>query len=196
MRRNSSKALKKPSASAAPNEPDRLSNGPTKARNGSIISSSVSESSKIEKKNSTKKLGWKEDPEVNALLQSGTDLMHQGDYKAAMRSFRKAIRKAPKCSMAYWLLGGVYHTFLHKSRNSIPFFKMAVKLSPRTEVASLGLFNALWATDQIHDALEEIKRFQLLTNWSCQDYITIVDEIKEKWLAPANTKKTTKRAKA
>ena len=35
--------------------------------------------------------------------------------------------------------------------------------------------------DRLEEALEEIKRFQLLTNWQCQDYLEIMNEIKEKW---------------
>jgi hypothetical protein len=60
--------------------------------------------------------------------------------------------------------------------------RRAAELAPRSERASLGLFHALWDSERFDEALEEIKRFQLLTNWSCQDYLDIMAEIKEKWL--------------
>ncbi len=91
--------------------------------------------------NSTERAGWKDDAAVNSILEKGIDLKNQGDYPAAVRSFEQAIRKSPRCSLAYWLLGGVYYSLLHDAQASLPYFKKAVKLSPKTEMASLRVFS-------------------------------------------------------
>jgi tetratricopeptide (TPR) repeat protein len=196
MRKSNSKVLKKPNKSAAKNGLARLLNGPTKAKNASATLSKKLKPRKTVAKNSIKNSSWKNDPELNQILQQGIDCKNEGDYHGAIGAFEEAIRKSPRCSLAYWLLGGVHYTFLNDPRAAIPYFQKGVQLSPKTEIASLALFHALWDTDQTFDALEEIKRYQLLTNWSSKDYLEIMQEIKEKWLDPPNTKKRHKKVKS
>ena len=193
MRRTNSKALKKPNGRDVPSGRGPSLSEPIKVRNSSTIRSEPLNARKNARMNSSKRANWKDDAALNDILTKGIQHNNEGDFPAAIRAFKKAIRKSPRCSVAYWLLGGVYYSFLHDAFASLPYFKRAVKLSPKTEMASLGLFHALWDIDRIDDALEELKRFQLLTNWSSQDYLKIVNEIKEKWL---NSSKTKKRAKS
>jgi tetratricopeptide (TPR) repeat protein len=188
MRKNNSRVLKELNAKGARRKKDHLLNGSTKANSGSITRSNGLKGPKTVKTNSTRKQSWKDDAELEAILQVGIDFKNEGKYQEAIHAFEKAVRKSPRCSMAYWLLGGVYYTLLHDPKASIPYFKKAVKLSPKTEMASLGLFHALWDTDRIYEALEEIKRYQLLTNWKCRDYLEIMDEINAKWNDPPKAK--------
>jgi hypothetical protein len=62
----------------------------------------------------------------------------------------------------------------------LPLFRKLVRLSPCSETASLGLFHSLWSLGREDEALEEIKRFQVLTNFGRADYRTIIAEINEK----------------
>ena len=91
-----------------------------------------------------------------------------------------------------WYLAGMYKD-LGKLDRAIPLYRRATQLSPKLERASLGLFHALWESDQLDEALEEMKRFQLLTNWSCRDYVEILAEINEKWTDPVPGKKKKKK---
>ena len=59
-------------------------------------------------------------------------------------------------------------------------FYEAVELDPLHEIISLGLFLCLWDQDNRYDALEEMKRYQVLTNFKCKDYKEIMAEIKIK----------------
>ncbi len=60
-------------------------------------------------------------------------------------------------------------------------------------MASLGLFHSLWNTDQIDEALAEIKHYQTLTNWKCKNYLEIVAEMHEQWVDHPKKKKPKKR---
>ncbi|HWY87071.1 MAG TPA: tetratricopeptide repeat protein [Gemmataceae bacterium] len=196
MRKSSSKVLKKPNKSAAKNGLARSLNGPKKAKNASTTPSEKLRSRKIIRRNSNKDSSWKNDPELNQILQQGIYCKDNSDYQGAISAFEEAIRKSPQCSLAYWLLGGVHYTFLNDPRAALPYFQKGVQLSPKTEIASLALFHSLWDTDQTFEALEELKRYQLLTNWSSKDYLEIMQEIKEKWLDPPKTKKRSKKVKS
>jgi predicted Zn-dependent protease len=57
-------------------------------------------------------------------------------------------------------------------------FGHAVKLSPKLEAVSLGLFHTLWKLEKRVEALEEIKRFQAVAD--SEDYREIIREINEK----------------
>ena len=69
------------------------------------------------------------------------------------------------------------------------------RLSPKSELASLGLFYAYWGTDQVDKAIAEIKRYQILTNWKCEDYLEIVAEMYEKWVVAPRKKRKHKKKK-
>jgi len=197
MPKSSSKVLKKPNKTDPKSGRGRSLNGPTRTKNDAATRSTVLKSRKTVGRNSNKhSLSWKNDPELNQILRNGENCRNKGDYAGAISTFQEAIRNSPRCSVAYWLLGGIYFACLDDPRAAVPYFQKAVQLSPKTEIASLALFHALWDTDQTFDALEEIKRYQLLTNWSSKDYLEIMQEIKEKWLDPPNTKKRHKKVKS
>ena len=52
--------------------------------------------------------------------------------------------------------------------NAIESFKTAVQLAPTLELASLGLFHALWEAGRRDDAFEEMKRFVRLAGPSTE----------------------------
>lgn len=68
---------------------------------------------------------------------------------------------------------------LGELENAVSIFKSAVELSPALEAVSLGLFHCLWKLEKRMEALEEIKRFQSISD--SEDYRRIVKEINEKW---------------
>ena len=59
-------------------------------------------------------------------------------------------------------------------------FYEAVELDPLHELISLGLFHCLWDQGNFYDAFEEMKRYQVLTDFQCEDYKEIMAEIKIK----------------
>jgi tetratricopeptide (TPR) repeat protein len=128
----------------------------------------------------------------DALLQEAIDLKSAGDYLGAVRVLKRFVRLFPGSASGFGFLGGIYLAFLNEPKKALPYCTKSVQLSPRSERASLGLFHALWSLDRVDEALEEIKRYQTLCNWTCQDYIEIIDELQEKWL-DKKPRRTTKK---
>lgn len=65
------------------------------------------------------------------------------------------------------------------------YFKRAVKVAPKWELASLQLFHfyfdnkgTRWQIDRTDEAFDEMHRFQSISH--CEDYVKIVREINEK----------------
>ena len=102
------------------------------------------------------------------------------------------MRLAPDHSFAHWLLGSLYLFELHQPEKALPCFKKSTELSPKSERASLGLFHSLWSLGKEVEALEEMKRYQRLTNFQCQDYREILGEITEKF--STNRKRSNKKS--
>jgi hypothetical protein len=109
-------------------------------------------------------------PEMERLLVQAIDRFQAGEAEEAAKLLENILADYGAQAPVLWYFGGCY--ILH--------FRSATELAPRSGRASLGLLNALWKTDQIDQALEELERFQVLTGWSCQDYLDIMEEIKEK----------------
>jgi tetratricopeptide (TPR) repeat protein len=194
MRKNSSKVLRSPSAIVARVKARPPSNGKTKASSDSPTQSNNGcARRKTRGRNTRKQSALRDDPCLNRLLQHAIDLKNEEKFEEAADAFTQIVTQYPDCAPANGLLGAILHLELKRSREAIPYCRKATQLAPKSQMASLGLFHSLWATDQIYEALDEIKRYQLLTNWSCQDYLEIVDEIKEKWLDPPTPKKKANR---
>jgi tetratricopeptide (TPR) repeat protein len=179
------------SAQASPTKksiPSKSRNGatkkstPSKSRNGATktpVNGSVGP--KTSPMNSTWMDDVKKHPEMERQLKQAIQSFHEGRTDEAIRMLEKTNIEYPDRTPILWYLGGFYRDREQPER-AIPLYERATQLSPKLERASLGLFHARWKAGQIDEALEEIKRFQLLTNWSCQDYLDIMAEIKEKWL--------------
>jgi tetratricopeptide (TPR) repeat protein len=75
-------------------------------------------------------------------------------------------------------LGSVYYD-MGNWDEAVSVFKRAVELSPALEGVSKGLFHSLWKLGKQVEALEEVKRFQTISD--SEDYREIVKEINEKW---------------
>jgi tetratricopeptide (TPR) repeat protein len=58
-------------------------------------------------------------------------------------------------------------------------FESGTQMSPDLESVSKGLFHSLWKQGKLVEALEEVKRFQSISD--SEDYQEIIREINEKW---------------
>lgn len=118
---------------------------------------------------------------MDRLLQEAIDLKNQEDYQGAVRALSAIVGEYPKCAPAHGLMGSIYLLKLNKPRKAVDCFEKTIQLSPKSEMASLGLFHSLWKLDRQIEALEEMKRFQQVAH--SKDYDEILAEIQEKWLS-------------
>jgi tetratricopeptide (TPR) repeat protein len=127
-------------------------------------------------------------------LNQAIKWFNEEKFEEAADLLEKTIVEYPNKAAVYWYLGWVYRD-LGKTDRAIANFEKAVQLAPKKQRVSLGLFHALWDNDRLDEALEEMKRFQILTNGSCRDYVEILAEINEKWSDPVPVKKKTRAKK-
>ncbi len=62
---------------------------------------------------------------------------------------------------------------------AIEHFQKAVKLAPKSELYSLGLFHSLWRQEKREEAFDEMKRFMSISD--SDDYRAIIAEMNAKW---------------
>src|SRR5689334_20335264 len=122
----------------------RKSSEPTKANSGSRTSSAESNNG-MRPKNSTK---HSRDPKLDALLDRAFAQKNAGEFRDATKTLKEAVRLFPNDGLAHWLLGAIFLSELKLPKKAIPYFERAIRIAPKSEKASLGLFHSLWATDK------------------------------------------------
>jgi tetratricopeptide (TPR) repeat protein len=116
--------------------------------------------------------------EPDALLDHSLNFRVHGGFQQAVKLLNSAARRFPTEAAVFWLLGSIYLHDLDQPQKALPMFRKAVRLSPRSQRASLGLFHSLWDLEREREALRELNRFQSIAH--CNDYDEILAEIREK----------------
>lgn len=76
------------------------------------------------------------------IFREGVDHRRAGRYKEAVESFRKLQEVFPEsATVAQGMLGGVFYE-LGRLPEAASCFKTVLKLQPRSQLASLGLFQS------------------------------------------------------
>ena len=188
MRKNNSSRLKPGNAHPANKRRGHRSTSSRKASSGNGMPSNASGAPRMSRGSLTWRKTLAANPEMAEAFQRAIDLFGAGETGDAIKSLEATLLKHPHHAPLWWYLGMLYRERkqLHRALDS---FRKATQLEPRAKRASLGLFHTLWDLGQLDEALKEIKRYQLLTNWSCDDYRKIVAEINEKWVDPPKGRK-------
>jgi tetratricopeptide (TPR) repeat protein len=116
--------------------------------------------------------------ELEGQFAEAIRLQDGGQLEAAKRHFLDLAAKDPQSTRILTGLGAVCYD-LQLWDEAVDVFKRATALSPALEGVSKGLFHSLWKLGRKVEALEEIKRFQAISD--SEDYREIVKEINEKW---------------
>jgi predicted Zn-dependent protease len=192
MRKNNTNKSKPNSERSAKASSTRKSTPSKRASNGkpTPLEESGSRASSAPSSTWTKALA--DNPAMADLFQEAIDLNRADKAKDAARLLEKLVLEFPSHAALWGYLGGIYRIDLKRPLKALRCFRRATELSPKSERASLGVFHTLWELNRQDQALEEIKRYQVLTDWSCQDYLEIMEEIKEKWVEPSKAKKPAK----
>jgi tetratricopeptide (TPR) repeat protein len=107
---------------------------------------------------------------------------NSGDLAGALGTLSAIVGEYPGCAPAFGLMGGVYYFELGKWKEAVSCYQQAVRLSPRSEAASLGLFHSLWDSGLREKAIVEMNRFQSVSYSA--DYDEIATELKREGLMP------------
>jgi tetratricopeptide (TPR) repeat protein len=192
MRKNNTNKLKPAKGDPAKEKHEGGSITSRKASNGKPTRTRESGTPKTRTWNSKWTRDLQENPEMERLFEQAILLQRAGRFQEAITVMEKTVEEYPRFWRLWWYLGGIFLHDLRKPLKAIPVYRQATRISPESERASIGLFHALWDSDRIDEALAEIKRYQLLTNWKCKDYLEIVAELHDKWLPKKPRKKKPK----
>jgi len=83
------------------------------------------------------------------------------DYEKALAIFQQLRKRRPKSASVHAILGDVYWR-QNRLKEAVGSFRRATKLSPGSELASLGLYHTLRESGQNKEAQAEMARFLAL----------------------------------
>ena len=107
-------------------------------------------------------------------FQKAISLKSEKKFGQAVDILENLLPELPDSAALYVVLGDAYWE-QDELQKAIKCFQTATHLAPTSEIASLGLFNCLWESDEQKAALEEVKRFLKLGD--SDDYRDIIREI-------------------
>jgi hypothetical protein len=175
MTRANLRRSRKPSKPLAGGAPRSSSIPSKRASGGSVTASRKSATLKRPKKNSRRTTTT---VPLEHRLNEAIRLKNRGDFTGALEVLSAVVEDFPGCAAAYGYIGGIHHFDLGDAKKAAPYWSMAVQLSPRSELCSLGLFHSLWNLE-LHDAAKaEMRRFQSVGH--SIDYDEITAELREK----------------
>lgn len=116
--------------------------------------------------------------EFRKQFSEAVKLKESGQLESAKKILLDLAEKDPTSTRTLAVLGDVCWDMgvLNEAAN---VFKRAIELAPTLEAVSLGLFHSLWKLGRREEALDEIKRFQAISD--SEDYREIIKEINEKF---------------
>jgi predicted Zn-dependent protease len=109
------------------------------------------------------------EPEFNRALEA----WHDGDGDMAVQILKRLASKYPNRAFILGMLGAIYQS-LDDNERAAGYFQQTASLSPKSELASLGLFHSLWQVGRRDEAMDEMTRF--LSAASSEEYDLLIEE--------------------
>jgi tetratricopeptide (TPR) repeat protein len=109
------------------------------------------------------------EPDFNSAL----DLWHGGDGRAAIEILERLASEYPDQPAILGMLGAISRS-LRDYERAVDYYQQTTALSPRSELASLGLFHSLWQVGRRDEAMDEMARF--LTVAPSEEYNLLMKE--------------------
>ena len=92
-----------------------------------------------------------------AKFNEALKLRDKSEYNKAIRLLKDLLKENPDAPEIYGVLGGIYFN-IDKYNEAFHYMKKTTILSPKSELASLGVFHSLWELGKKKEALEEMDR--------------------------------------
>ena len=109
--------------------------------------------------------------ELLASFRLAREQRDKGNQQAALELLHDLTTKDPNSAAILAALGALCWD-MQLWVDAVNAFREALRLSPKLEAASLGLFHCLWELGRREAAMAELKRFQALSD--SEDYRRIV----------------------
>lgn len=116
----------------------------------------------------------RESDQVDEVLSRVTEVAAGGDLVRALELIKPLHERMPEDRRVLGVLGGVLWRDGKPTEASECFRKVTV-MSPRSELASVGLFHCLWQLGNLEEAKAEAVR--LLSLQESAEYESILDEL-------------------
>jgi predicted Zn-dependent protease len=110
------------------------------------------------------------DRQFNAAIQAN----RAGRTVYAIRVLKALAAGNPNSAAILGYLAGVYY-MQERFEDAEKTFRRTVTLSPKSELASLGLFHSLWQLGRRHESFAEMRR--LLTDVDSEEYKTLLRDL-------------------
>ncbi len=107
----------------------------------------------------------KEKNKLDSEFNSALDIWHGGDGDKAIKILKNLDTQFPNTPSILGMIGAIYFS-LRDWKHSEYYFKRTIEISPKSELASLGLFHSLWEMKNLDKAFEEAKRFVSMNGYS------------------------------
>lgn len=110
------------------------------------------------------------EPEFNRALK----LRDDGDLSGAIEIFRELDDEYPNQAVILGMWASIYFQ-TNDWENALLIYQRLVVLSPKSELASLGLFHSLFSVGQKQEAFNEMRRFLSIS--TSQEYWQLINEL-------------------
>jgi tetratricopeptide (TPR) repeat protein len=83
--------------------------------------------------------------------------LRETNLPESIRILTDLDKRFPNHGAIVCMLGGIYHS-MQDWPKALVYYQRGVVLSPKSELASIGLFHSLWHHERFSEALEESRR--------------------------------------
>ena len=96
--------------------------------------------------------------DTEQILKQARELTEAGKHEEARLSLLQLLKVEPDNQVALIMLGGAYFC-MEKYAEAEMVFERLILMAPGKGQYSIALFNTLWKSGRLEEALEEIRRF-------------------------------------
>jgi tetratricopeptide (TPR) repeat protein len=100
----------------------------------------------------------KRPPELDKKMEEILELRKYNKYEDAISKAKHLTETYPNIGSVFGLLASIYFE-LDRFKEAAENYEKATKISPKSEMASLGLFHSLWQLERNDEAFKEMKRY-------------------------------------
>lgn len=117
--------------------------------------------------------------ELKSKFAAAVKCKESGQLESAKEMLEALAKEDPSSTAILAVLADTYWD-MQLLEMSVVTFKRAIRLSPKLEAVSLGLFHCLWQLKRREEALDEVKRFMSVSD--SKDYRKIIDQINNEFI--------------